>query len=392
MRTLIVIRRGARTIHPSWVGPVRALADIAISTYVDLPEEEGVLLHHRHNGSKNEALYDLFTTRPELLDRYDYVWCLEDDLYVPFASAQGILQFLSRYPLPLCAPALCFESYYSWDNTISNDALVCRGVDFIETMAPVFAVDLLREILPSLIEYPLWGACVTWKRALYERGQIGILFDRFPIVHTRPVGGGELYARSERNAAADLDRAMQTANAPFGTYASSWFGVTHGGEALTGDRLYHAMYAGYRRFFDYHGGAEQHFAAHRHLFHQYGNAFIEKLNFNVIGDVVQDYNRLNHLEDFRAVTDRPWAYGAEGHGDYREIVLRRDGSVEPYHPNEARWCAQEGDICLMEQSGLVSTRFDGFERDGEARMRLTGRYRRRPEVRHYLREVMAPHR
>ena len=358
MRVLIVIRRGGTSIHGAWVNQVRNLADIGISTYADTAEEPATVLHHHHKGTKQEALHDLFTQRPDLLDYYDYVWCVEDDLHIPYESAYGILNALSNTPLSLCAPSLTYYSYYSWACTISNDNLSFRGVDFIETMAPIFSSGLLREVLPSFVEFPIYGSCVTWKQAMHRRGEISIQFDEFPIVHTRPVGGGELYRLAVRNPHQDLADAYRLYNSEFGTYGTSWFGQTRDNRVLTGTRLYHAMFDGYRRFFDYHPGAEQAFEEARGAFNQYDNRFVERLNFNVSEDVLRNYNRINGFPDFRSVVEVPWVLGSQQHGDYRELRLRRDGRVEPEaDPNETTWRTRNGNICLLDQHGRISVEF-----------------------------------
>jgi len=367
LRVLTIIRRGRNSIHGSWINQVRNLCDIGISTYVeDLPEEPGSVLHHLHKGTKQEALHDLFTSRPDLLDRYDYVWCLEDDLHVPYESAWGIFNALSNRKLSLCAPALTYYSHFSWASTIANDALRFRGVDFIETMAPIFSVDLLREVLPGFLEFPIWGCCVGWKNAMHLRGEIGIQFDEFPIVHTRPVGGGELYKLARRPPQEDLDEAYRRYNGQFGSYGSSWFGMSRDGRVLTGDALYHAMHDGYGRFFGYHPQARAQFEAERWRFEQDDNRFIERLNFNVRGDVLDEYNRLAFFPDMDGLLGRSWVYGSTGDGDYRTLRFHRDGSIDPgSEPNEARWSMTGGHLCLLDRFGRPAVVFDRHEETRE---------------------------
>ncbi len=364
MRVLTIIRRGRTSIHGSWINQVRNLTDIGISTFVDTDEEPGAVLHHKHEGTKQEALHDLFTSRPDLLTRYDYIWCVEDDLHIPYESAYGILNTLSNTPLSLCAPSLTYYSHFSWLCTISNDNLLLRGVDFIETMAPIFSSDLLREVLPSFTRFPIWGSCVAWKQAMHHRGEISIQFDEFPIVHTRPVGGGSLYKLAVREPHLDLEDAYRLHNSDFGSYGSSWFGKTRNGRILTGTALYHAMLDGYRRFFDYHPGTEQTFIAEQGRFTDFQNRFVERLNFNVRGDILREYNHLNGFDDFRSVIDIPWMFGSEDHGDYRELRLRRNGRVEPQaDANETSWCTRDGNICLLDRFGRLGVEFTSRKTD-----------------------------
>ena len=388
MRVLTIIRRGRNSIHGSWVNQVRNLTDIGVSTFADTEEEPGTVVHHSHKGTKQEALHDLFTTRPDLLTQYDYVWCVEDDLHIPYESAYGILNTLSNTPLSLCAPSLTYYSHYSWACTIGNDNLRFRGVDFIETMAPIFSTDLLREVLPSFVRFPIWGACVTWKQAMHRRGEISIQFDEFPIVHTRPVGGGELYKLAKRAPGDDLADAYRLHNSDFGTYGSSWFGATRDGRILTGTRLYHAMFDGYRRFFDYHPGAEHAFVRDQGMFDQYDNRFIERLNFNVRGDILREYNHLNGFDDFRSVVDVPWMFGSENDGDYRELRLRRDGRIDPQaEANETSWCTRDGNICLLDGRGRIGVEFAPEEAEPGGTRILRGESQLHPGLNLYLRPL-----
>ncbi len=255
-RILIVVRAGRNSLHRSWSYLCHPIADVAVSTYddTDWSGPDVNYLHHAPGG-KFRGIRLFFADNPVLLEAYDYVWAFEDDLLLPYPSLERIRSLLAQFRFPLAAPALSYESFFSWPMAVQNERLLFRGTDFVEIMAPLMSRDFLRVALPHFDEnHSGWGYEWLWRKILNDQKSFAAILDAAPIIHTRPIGKGSLY----KNVPAGTPSAKEERDALFekfdlgrGEPFRTLFGVTiEDSRLLLGDQLLCEMLGGYPRLLE----------------------------------------------------------------------------------------------------------------------------------------------
>jgi hypothetical protein len=212
-RNLVIVRAGDNSVHPGWLADPNRNFDIFVSYFGNQPGRyaDSADYHEDRKGMKWPVLGELLQARPELIERYDYVWLPDDDLVADTATIDRLFDFARAYRLALAQPALTRNSYYTWPLLLQDPRYHLRFTRFIEVMAPVFDRAALRTCLPTFTEsHSGWGLDSVWPRLLAERGEQAIaIIDAVAVYHSRPVGGGELYKRTGLKAALlDEERVM----------------------------------------------------------------------------------------------------------------------------------------------------------------------------------------
>ena len=391
MRALIVLRCGTGSLHKSWIVRARALYDTAFVYFDDADfSADGPTYSAAIRGTKYTGIRDFFLQNPEILERYDYFWLLEDDLFVGYETLLGMLDFVERIRPVLCAPSLSPESYYTHPVMIQNDALVVRGTDFVECMAPMMSRAFLRQSLDQFAAYPIYGIERYWQHLLWEMREVAYILDSCPIVHTRPVGGGGLY---QLEALLGIDKfhddlaAGEKYGQRFNRYVNTLFGVSSAGgipALVVGSELIDRYRAGAARFLQLEASSRT--AIEQVVDHTgFTNPFFSRfLTFDSV-------RRLLYLREFTELESdlivRDWTFGSSRNGDYAEsFLLRPSGRIGGYvNDNEYEWRMDGPDLLLLSRAGQVTTRFTDLSViDGK--MVLQGRYSDQEDVFHYLRE------
>jgi hypothetical protein len=208
-RNLVICRAGADSLHPRWLGDATARNwDLVVSSYHDAAPLTGAeRLVHRFAGGKLPGLVDLFARHWDLVAAYERIWLPDDDLDAGPATIDRMFELAARHDLRLFQPALTRDSYISWPITLQHAGFVLRFTNFVEIMAPAFALPMLARLRDSFGTSVIgWGLDLYWPR-FAELGQTAIV-DATPVHHTRPVGGTMQWAgfatTEERNTAIGL--------------------------------------------------------------------------------------------------------------------------------------------------------------------------------------------
>ena len=191
----MICRAGRESLHPRWLGdPASRNWDLIASTYHDdapLTGEERLV--HRFAGAKLPGLADLFARHWDVIAGYDRIWLPDDDLDADQSTIDRMFDLAERYDLRLFQPALAPDSHISWIITLRHAGFTLRFTNFIEIMAPAFALPLLAQLRDSFSTSVIgWGLDFFWPR-FTQLGQTAII-DATPVRHTRPVGGSMQWA------------------------------------------------------------------------------------------------------------------------------------------------------------------------------------------------------
>lgn len=146
---------------------------------------------------KYKMIHALLTTvAPQLLEKYDYFYFIDDDIALSTADINRMFELSRTFNMSITQASLSHNSFCSWPIFKNKPDCMLRYMGQVEVMAPLFSQDALRKCLVSFAENKSsWGLDSVWPKLLgYPQNKLGV-FDAVVMEHTRPVGGGELYKK-----------------------------------------------------------------------------------------------------------------------------------------------------------------------------------------------------
>jgi hypothetical protein len=139
-RAVVILRLGAAHRVSGWAKTPRAGRGwrLILSPYQDVPDLDAFdpdeILPRQ--GGKWDALHDLLTDRPDLLDA-PRIWLPDDDIEADPATVARFLDLAAAERLELAQPALTPDSHFSHAIAIRHPLARLRRTDFVEQMAPL---------------------------------------------------------------------------------------------------------------------------------------------------------------------------------------------------------------------------------------------------------------
>ena len=162
-RYLVFTSAGDRHAVPSWLAATRDF-DLWVAWYGKGPDslESQADYYLRRAGSKFQNLHYCFQRWPELLERYEAVMVMDDDIRISPAKIDTLFALRRKHDLWALQPAFSPLGKLSYHiNRVQRECLH-RFVDFIEMTCPLFRTDKLCDFLrvydPELVG---WG-CDWW--------------------------------------------------------------------------------------------------------------------------------------------------------------------------------------------------------------------------------------
>ncbi|EHD14223.1 hypothetical protein CIN_01550 [Commensalibacter intestini A911] len=392
MKHLMILRCGKNSIHKSWIHYIRNIMDIAFVYYDDSNFSDDMPTYScKYEGTKLTGVHDFVINHPDIINQYDFFWLFEDDLYITYQSAQGIINFINTFKPSLSAPSLTHESFFSHPITLQCNPLLLRGCDYVECMSPIMSQAFLINTIEQFMDFPIWGIEKYWKHLLWEMQEVAFIYDKWPITHTRRMGAGSLYtvaAERKIDFLKDDARASELYSNKFGsTLTNILFGIeelipptllttSKLRETITPTRKnLETMYGSYG--ITTFGSILNSTNYHNTLFSQF-LAFpkLKKLLFQEASPQVSN------------ILTRDWLFG-----DYKEnsvwchnMRFSLDGYVMNYHhPNEYYWKIIDGNFVLLSKDNEITTVFNKQE-VVDGKILLTGLHAHSTDNILYLRE------
>lgn len=191
-RNLVIVRAGDDSLHRGWgAGDAGCVFDLIVSYFGADPSAFRLPYENRvdHHGGKWDGIHALLTQRPDLLERYQYIWLPDDNLEAERPTIEGLFASMRRLDLHVGQPALTLDSYFTHLPFLRCKSFEFRLVDRIEIMAPCMRADVLARMLP-LFENSMsgFGLDSLWTRLASDNVGTSAVFDALPVRHTRPVG------------------------------------------------------------------------------------------------------------------------------------------------------------------------------------------------------------
>ena len=193
-KNLIVVRAGDQSVHPEWLASRhRRNFDVYVSYYGATPDRFRAEADHYHAeaGLRWPTHDRICREQWSLLERYDYVAFVSDDVQAPQAAWNALFSACRRYGLDLAQPAI--EGYANHEITKPQSGSILRYTNFVEIMCPIFDRTALRKLRGTFAESVSgWGLDCLWGSLLpYPQFKLAII-DSVRVRHARPQGTGSL--------------------------------------------------------------------------------------------------------------------------------------------------------------------------------------------------------
>lgn len=131
-----------------------------------------------------------------VLNRYERIWCPDDDVALDTASINRMFSLVEQHRLQLAQPAIATGDV-SFQSFRPRPGALLRFTPFVEVMCPVFTREALFWVRPTfLASRSGWGLDLAWPHFFKPR-EVAIL-DCIHAHHTRPLASGEAYERFKR--------------------------------------------------------------------------------------------------------------------------------------------------------------------------------------------------
>ena len=133
----------------------------------------------RNKGSKFQNLYDLYKYHKDYLDRYDYIFVLDDDIEISISDINKMFDIARERDLNICQPSLSDIGYIDHRITKHSDKYTIAYSNFVEMNAPLFKKEALFKFL-NLYDNSLIGFGMDY---LYMQINDYQLRNKYAIIH-----------------------------------------------------------------------------------------------------------------------------------------------------------------------------------------------------------------
>lgn len=389
-RHLLILRCGKSSIHKSWINRIKEIIDIAFVYYDNSNyDEDNPKYSFFCEGTKLEGVKCFVDKNTDIINKYEYFWLFEDDIFISYDSVIEIISFINKYNPSLSSPALSEDSFHSHPVTLRNKSLLFRGTDFVECMAPIMSKSFLFETIDKFEEYPLCGIERYWQSLLWDRREIAIIYDKWYMHHTRPLGNGTLHSDSRRrniNSAEDDHRAYLNYGVKFTSYINVLFGIEDkfDPEILTGLDLRQKISSKMESIHNIHGYGTVNNILQKTTYHN--NMFSQFMSF----DIVKNLFKLKNFSPLESnLITRIWRFGSkiEQICWCESMKLSSDGLILGYkNNNEFYWKVKDNCIFFLSKEKDIKTVFSNIEYKN-GKFYIFGIHENDENNIHYLEEV-----
>jgi len=191
-RNLVVVRAGQDSLHRAWhagAGPEPGF-DLLVAAYdrSAMDDDRDHVTHIEIPGTKVAGWGNLFAAHPGLLEHYDAIALIDDDIETTIAAINRCFDLGRDYNLAIWQPGLSADSYITYAASLANQRFDLRFVNYIEMMCPFFSAEMLKATVPLFSLGFESGIDLIWCSLARERGWDCAVIDGIAVKHTRPVG------------------------------------------------------------------------------------------------------------------------------------------------------------------------------------------------------------
>ncbi len=212
-RNLVVCPMGDSSVHRTWLSDAGArqfdLMLIYYGNQVDFGRQDADYYVQRR-GFKWELLAAVLDGHSDVFERYDRVWCPDNDIAADTHQVNHLFKLFEHYQLQLAQPAIS-KGEVSYQALRQRPGVVLRYTPYVEVMCPLFTREALLRVAPTFGESRSgWGLDWVWPR-WFEHTQRAII-DAVGVEHTGMLFRGEHYrelAKLGIDPGGDFERVIQ---------------------------------------------------------------------------------------------------------------------------------------------------------------------------------------
>ena len=140
--------------------------------------ESNVTFIEKSKGSKFQNFHKFWNAHPEIIDKYDRFFILDDDIEITCDGINEMFETSKKYNLKICAPSFTNNSQVTYDITKNKDNILLSYTNFVEVNTPLFTKNALKLLMnvydPILIG---WGIdyLYIWANDLHNKNSYAIV-------------------------------------------------------------------------------------------------------------------------------------------------------------------------------------------------------------------------
>lgn len=187
---LIITRAGKNALYRNWLKGADRNFDLLVVAHNSEGLEDPVedVAYDYEPTSKVAGWRGTFKRMPELLDQYDYIAMIDDDIDTDAAALNFCFDEGRRLDLLIWQPALSWNSYTTFAGLLQNPLFAMRYVNYIEMMCPFFQSAYLKRLLPLFAMDCEVGIDLVWCSLTEAPARRFAVLDKVKVHHTRRIG------------------------------------------------------------------------------------------------------------------------------------------------------------------------------------------------------------
>jgi hypothetical protein len=212
-KNLVIAAVGDQSLHTYWIPKKKSSYDLFLINYGSKSYKKDAKYYIELKGSKFNLIKKAIQEYPEILD-YSFFWMPDDDVYIANKEIDRLFNYMSNYDLWIGQPSII--GWYGLAMTLNNPNCFLRYTNYVEIMCPCFsryALDLCIKTFE--LNKTGYGIDSLWNVILDHPTNKLSIIDDVVAMHTREVGGGDMYKLNANN---NLDEAMEEARKVYRDY------------------------------------------------------------------------------------------------------------------------------------------------------------------------------
>lgn len=195
-RNLVISPVGDRSCHGSWVaGPDSPNFDLMLIYFGDDSAYDftGAEFCYRRKGFKFQLLDWAYSEMRSVIDRYDRIWCPDDDIRSNTRNINRLFEVFEAERLELAQPAIA-QGDVSYRGLQQVPRLSLRYSPFVEVMCPIMTRQAFVRVSRLFLQSQSgWGIDWVWSK-WFSPDEMAII-DEVGVHHTGVLTQGDLYQK-----------------------------------------------------------------------------------------------------------------------------------------------------------------------------------------------------
>ena len=196
-KNLVIAAVGDQSLHPYWIPKKQSSYDLFLINYGKKSYESDAKYYLEEKGSKFNLINKAIEKYPEILD-YNFFWMPDDDIYIENKDIDRLFNYMRNYDLWIGQPSII--GWFGLAMTLNNPSCFLRYTNYVEIMCPCFskfALDLCKKTFE--LNKTGYGIDALWNVILSHPTNKLSIIDDVIAMHTREVGGGDMYKLNTNN-------------------------------------------------------------------------------------------------------------------------------------------------------------------------------------------------